>query len=83
MSVCLSACISEAAVGRISTKFDIGNLYEKSVEKIQIGLKSDSNIGHIAWRSKYILLFAGDIKWLLRCCLRVKCCQAVRIAEGV
>lgn len=35
--------------------------YEKSAEKTQIGLKSDSNMGHIAWRSKYVLLFAGDI----------------------
>jgi len=61
MSVCLSACISEAAVGRISTKFYIGNLYEKSVEKTQIGLKSDSSIGRIAWRSKYVLLLPGTL----------------------
>jgi len=82
MYVCLSACISEAAIGRISTKFGIGNLHEKSVEKTQIGLKSDSSIGHIAWRHKYVLLLSGTFQWQLRGFFRLKY-QAVRIAEGM
>ena len=61
MSVRLSACISVTAIGRISMKFHVGNLYEKSVEKTQIGLKSDRNIGHIAWRPKYVLLLPATL----------------------
>ena len=43
MSVCLSSCISAAASGWIYVKFDIGDVYENVVEKIQIWLKSDKN----------------------------------------
>jgi len=30
-------------------KFDVGDLYEKSVKKIQIWLELDENISHFTW----------------------------------
>ena len=32
----------------------------KSFEKYQIGLKSDKSLGHITWRSKYVLLLLAQ-----------------------
>jgi len=66
MSICLSACISEAAIGRISTKFDIGNLYEKSVEKTQIGLKFGQQYRTHCVETYVRFIVVGDIKWQLR-----------------
>jgi len=41
--VSLSACNNTAPTRRIFMKFDVGEFFEKSIEKIQILLKSDKN----------------------------------------
>ena len=41
MSVRLPACENSARTGRIFVKFDTGYFFRKSVEKIQLSLKSD------------------------------------------
>ena len=46
MSVRLSACIGAAASVWIYVKFNIGDVYENVVEKIQICLKSDKKVGN-------------------------------------
>ena len=55
-SVRLFACISSALTGLLLVKFYIGVLFQKSVEKIQIRIKSGKNIGHFTWRPKNVLL---------------------------
>jgi hypothetical protein len=47
--VCPSACISSAPTGWISVKFYILNIFRKSVQKIQVLLKSDK-----IKRSRYV-----------------------------
>jgi len=54
LSVCPSACNNSAPTGRILTKFDTWEFFEKSVEKIQVSLKSDKNKAHFTWRPVYI-----------------------------
>jgi hypothetical protein len=44
MSVCLSACISAVPTGRIFVRYDTGDFYGKSVEKLQIWLKLYNSI---------------------------------------
>jgi len=48
MSVRLSEWNNFAPTGRIFIKFDIGELFRKSAEKIQFPLKSDKNKGYFA-----------------------------------
>ena len=45
--------ISAAPTGRSNL---VWALVRKSVEKLQIWLKSYKNIGHLTWRTKYVLL---------------------------
>jgi hypothetical protein len=46
MSVRLSAWNDSPPTGPTSLKFDIGGFFLKSVEKIQVSLKSDKNFGY-------------------------------------
>jgi hypothetical protein len=50
VSVRPSATISTTPTVRISVKVTIGDFYEKSVEKLEIWLKSVRTIGHWTWR---------------------------------
>ena len=54
MYVRLPVCISAAITGRISLKFDFGDVNENLSRKIQIWLKSDKGIGHFTWRSECV-----------------------------
>jgi len=59
-----SALTSPATTGRIFTKFGIWRYYEKkSVDKIQICLKSDKNIWLFERRRKYLYIVDDDIKY--------------------
>jgi hypothetical protein len=51
-----SAWNNSASTGRIFTKFGIYSISrkKKSVEKIQVSLKSDKNNGYVTWRPMYI-----------------------------
>jgi hypothetical protein len=53
-SSCLSAGNSLAPTGRIFMKFDVRGLFRKSLEEIQVSLKSDKNSGYFTWRPAYI-----------------------------
>jgi len=57
-SVTKSECISAAPSGRFFVKFDVGYI-EKFVEALHIRLTSDKNIGHFAWRLKYVVRSIG------------------------
>jgi len=48
-SACLFVCISAARTGRMPVKFDIEDQW-KSIEKIQMSLKLDKNVGHLTRR---------------------------------
>jgi len=52
--VCLSAWNYSAPTGQIFMKFDIWAFLRKSVEKIQVSLKSDKKNGYFTWRQIYI-----------------------------
>ena len=56
-SVCLYVSVSATPTVRIFVRFDILRLLIKSVERLQIWLKSDQNIGHFAWRLKHFSAF--------------------------
>jgi hypothetical protein len=56
MPVRLSACFNSAHARRISVTFYIGGVLEKSVENIQLWLKSNKNKRHTTWRPAYILI---------------------------
>jgi hypothetical protein len=49
-----------APIVRIFTKFDIWAYFKKSVEKIQVSLKSDKYNSYCTWRPMYIY----DYIWL-------------------
>jgi hypothetical protein len=49
-----SSLKNSATTGRIFMKIDILAFFEKSVEKIQVALKSDKNNGRFTWRPMYI-----------------------------
>jgi hypothetical protein len=49
-----SARNNSAPIGRIFTKFNTLNIFRKSVEKIQVSLKSDKHYGYFTWRHIYI-----------------------------
>ena len=51
MFVCPSVCNNSAPTERIFVKFYI---FRKSVDKIQVSLKSDKNNGYFTWRYMYI-----------------------------
>jgi hypothetical protein len=53
MSVRPSAQNNSAPIGSISVKFNM-NTFRKSVQRIQISLKSDKNDGHNKWRPIYV-----------------------------
>jgi hypothetical protein len=54
LSVHSSICKKLAPTRRILVKFDILNIFRKSMEKIQISLKSDKNYDFFTLRPKYI-----------------------------
>ena len=56
LSVCPSAWNNSASTGRIFMKFLYMTIFRKSVEKIQVPLKSDKNKGYFKWRPMYIFL---------------------------
>ena len=54
LSVCLPARDNSASTGWVFMKFDIWAFFEKTVEKIQVSLKSATNNGYFTWRPMYI-----------------------------
>jgi hypothetical protein len=54
MSVCLSAWNNSVPSGRILKKLDIWAFFGKSLEKIQVSLKSDQNNGYFTRRRFHI-----------------------------
>ena len=54
MSVCPSAWNNSNPIGRILIKLDISAFIRKSVEKIQVQLKSDKNNGYFTPRRFHI-----------------------------
>jgi hypothetical protein len=54
LSVYLSAWNNSAPTGRIFHENSYFSMFKKSVEKIQIRLKSDKNNRYFAWRPIYI-----------------------------
>ena len=54
MSVRLSALNNSAPAGRILIKFDIWDLFENIIEKIQVALKSDKSDVYFTWRRFHI-----------------------------
>jgi hypothetical protein len=69
MSVCPSVHPqrnNSAPAGWIFMKFDTWFFFSKSVEKIQVSLKSDKNNGHFTWRPMCVHLWkCGDIAQFL------------------
>jgi hypothetical protein len=65
LSVCLPVCLSTwnnlAPSGRIFMKLDIWLFFRKSVQKIQVSLNPDKNIGYFKWRPIYFY----DHIWVL------------------
>ena len=57
MSVCLSALNNSAPTEQIFMKIHIWAFFEKTLEKIQVPLKSDKNNGYFTWRPIYIFFF--------------------------
>ena len=53
LSVRLSAWNSSAPAGRIFVEYDVWLFFPKSVQKIQVSLKSDMNYGYLTWRPVY------------------------------
>ena len=53
-SYVMSVCPHGTPTGRIAVKFYILIFFEKSVEKIQVALKSDKNNGYFTWPPTYI-----------------------------
>jgi len=53
-SVFLGAFAKLQKVEQIFMKFDIHVFFENLLEKIQVSLKSDNNIGYFTWRNEYI-----------------------------
>jgi hypothetical protein len=53
MSLCRSSAIT-AITGRIFMKFDVLGIFRKSLEIIQVSLKSDKNKGYFTSRRMYI-----------------------------
>jgi hypothetical protein len=54
LSVCLSAWNNLAPTGRFFMEFDILLFFRKSVQKIQVSLKSDDSNKYRTWRPMYI-----------------------------
>ena len=54
LSVRPSAWNNSAPTGRILMKLDIWNFLKKSVEQIQVSIKSDKNNGYFTWRRFHI-----------------------------
>jgi len=54
MSVRLTSWIILAPTGQISMKFGIGGFFEKSIENIQVSLKSDNYNWRLIQRTMYI-----------------------------
>jgi len=63
MSVCLSACINAVPTGRIFVKIWYWELLRKSVDKLQIWLKSDKSIRYFTWRPKCIYTVDSSTKY--------------------
>jgi hypothetical protein len=53
-SVRPSAWNNSAPTGHIFMKFYIWVFFRKSVERFQVSLKSDTNIGYFTWKPIYI-----------------------------
>ena len=66
MSVRQSSCNNSAPTGRIFMKFDIWVFLEKSVEKIQVALKSDKNNGYFTWTPMYIFTTSRSVLLRMR-----------------
>jgi len=64
-SVRLSTWNTSAPTGRTFMKFYSSGIFRKSVEKIQVSLKSDKNKGYFTWRQMYILLYLAHffLEW--------------------
>jgi hypothetical protein len=62
MSVRPPACNNSAPTGRIFIKFDILNIFRKSVEKIEVSLKSDNNNGTL---HEDLCTFMVISRWIL------------------
>jgi hypothetical protein len=60
MSVCLSSWNNSAATWRIFIKFDTWIFFRKSVEKIQVSLKSDDNKGTLC-EGRYTCMIATRV----------------------
>jgi len=45
---------NSAPIGRIFTKFNSLKIFRKSIEKIQVLLKSDKHYGYFTWRPFYV-----------------------------
>jgi len=70
ISVHLAAC-QRVPTGRNSVKYDTGDFYEKSVEKIQIWLKSGKQYRALCMKKYVLFIVAGDIKSTLKHSLQV------------
>jgi len=65
MSVHLAACQC-VPTGRNSAKYDTGDFYKKSVDKIQIWLKSGKKFRALCVNKYVLFIVAGDIKSALK-----------------
>jgi hypothetical protein len=75
----LAACISALLLDGFPWNLLLGVLW-KCVMKIHIWLKSSKNMGHFAWRPKYVLLSPASLNHVTRS-VGMEWYQAVRIAE--
>ena len=66
LSVRPSVWNNSAPTGRIFMKFDIRVFFEKTVEKSQVSVKSDKNIGHFTWRLLVILIISHSVLLRMR-----------------
>jgi hypothetical protein len=69
-SICPSVCLSVRVYQRISHWTDFREIWywgllRKSVEKLQICLKSDNNIGQFTWRRKYYYIVDSSTKYFV------------------
>jgi hypothetical protein len=62
VSVFLSAWNNSAVIGQIAMKFEISLFVLKSVEKVQVSLKSEKSNGYFIWR---LFTFVIISRWIL------------------
>ena len=79
LSVCMSACNCAVPADGFSWRINIRKFLRKFVQKLQICLKSDKNIGHFTLRATNMYLF----KYIIHIYLHIFCRQTTVKREPI